>query len=147
MNYFNVLDKFKLNNSLILGDSLKRRNLNHKEEDQLQRLKRENKKLKQEVSRLTKLYERARFREESLAELAKEQYDEQNKKSHLEELKEKWKCWECKKYNRDGYLTLFILPQVTQTKYMRKCNKCSHRTSLKVYSPNVEGLKKEDLDE
>lgn len=116
-----------------------------KELNLLEKLKHENRKLKQELAALRKQLARVDFaRYENLQELVDKQHREEEviKKTKKEDkLKQKWTCFGCGK----GYLYLKIFNHpVKGVMYYRTCNMCDHRTKLKVYTAKVEGLKEEE---
>ena len=113
---------------------MKRRNLNLKEEDQLQRVKIENKRLKKEVQTLRKELNRLEHRFSGLDELVEQQYDEDNTPKAIKEAKKDWSCFKCK----EGQLKIFIINKVGVPHYFRKCDSCENRTKLKKYSSEVE---------
>lgn len=56
------------------------------------------------------------------------------KKDKFEDLKQKWKCFEC----NEGILKLIIVPN---NRYFRKCSCCEKRTEVKEIEGNLEGIK------
>jgi uncharacterized protein with von Willebrand factor type A (vWA) domain len=110
-----------------------------------QRLAKENRELKRELSHLRKQITRLdgdRF--EDLRQMVADQ--EENQKfqenmgpvsSSLETLKRDWACRKC-----DGYLEINLYPKMGQTFYYRACNKCRHRTTGKRYDAAVKGILK-----
>lgn len=118
----------------------KNRKLNLKEFDQLQKLKHENKILKKELSLLRKQIKQLDFDSDRyfhLQDLARQQYEEEKRTSKASKLRKKWKCFQCGK----GTLKLVIVPRSDGEYYFRKCNCCEHRTKLKKYTEDVEGVK------
>ena len=116
---------------------MKKRNLSFKEEDQLQKFKRENKSLKIDVARLRKELEKLHIRYSNLDDAVQAQYEETvTPKARMEDLKKKWACHKCK----EGHLKLVIINRMDGTFYIRKCNLCPHKTRLKKYTENVEGI-------
>jgi hypothetical protein len=119
---------------------MKRRRYNHKEQDDLQRLKRENDRLKKQVSSLRKQLARVDIdRYENLQDLIhkydKEEAAEIIAKEHKAK-EQKWKCYECP----EGILRLKVFERQDGIFYMRKCDKCVNRTKLKRWSKEVEGI-------
>jgi hypothetical protein len=117
----------------------------HKEFSNEQRLKVENQKLRRENSRLRKQLARidldryTHVRDIVEEHLANE--EEVDADRLLEALKSKWRCLADKCV--DGYLEIIVYSKMNQEWYFRQCNKCDNRTKSQVYSPNVEGIKKE----
>lgn|SRR3989344_8771066 len=118
----------------------KRRNFNEREQDQLQKLKLENQRLKRSISTLRKQISRIDIESyENLKDLLDKQ-DEQDFKRTLEEAnvqkKKKWECFECK----DGTLILTVLDRLDGQFYYRRCNNlnCRYRTKLKKWNKDVE---------
>lgn len=60
-----------------------------------------------------------------------------DKKDRFSELQRKWKCFEC----NEGILRLVIVPGNETNRYFRKCSMCAHRTDVKEYTEEVEGVK------
>lgn len=104
------------------------------------RLKLENDKLKKQISSLRKQLSRIDIDRYSnlkdIIEAQDEEDDNFDSKTALEDLKAKWECHEC----HEDYLKLIIVPRLDGTFYFRKCS-CGHRTKLKKYNDNVEGIK------
>lgn len=119
---------------------MKRRKFNHKEEDSLQRLKRENDRLKKQVSSLRKQIARIDIsRMENLQEILHKHDELEAEEVFLNERKEqekRWRCYEC----QDGVLRLKVLERQDGIVYFRKCDKCSNRTKLKRWNKDVEGI-------
>jgi hypothetical protein len=118
---------------------MKRRKYSYKEQDDLQRLKRENEKLKKHVSSLRKQLARIDIdRYENIQDLI-HKYDKQEVEETLEKNKkiqeDKWKCHKC----QDGTLRLKIIDRSDGMFYYRKCDNCPNRTVLKKWNENVEG--------
>ncbi len=116
----------------------KKRNFSAKEEDQLQRLKRENQTLKKEVQQLRKKLKQVDpERYQQLQELveAQEIEDEQatSKSKKEQKLAEQWKCNECD----DGVLKLLVINRPDGVFYFRKCNCCAKKTRIKRYHSEV----------
>lgn len=64
----------------------------------------------------------------------------EDKVQNFEEMQRKWQCFEC----LHGVLKLIIVPSIGGgSRYFRRCNnpKCSHRTEVKEYTEEVEGVK------
>lgn len=119
---------------------MKRRKFNHKEQDELQKLKRENDRLKRQVSSLRKQIARVDIdRYENLQDLIHKYDQEEAAEIIAKEVKakeEKWRCYECP----DGILRLKVIQRQDGTFYYRKCDKCTNKTKLKKWDKNVEGV-------
>jgi len=104
------------------------------------RLKLENQKLRKQISSLRKQLSRIDIDRYSHLKDMIEAHDEEDSKFdskvELAELKLKWQCHSCEQ----DYLKLIIVPRLDGTFYFRRCT-CGHRTKLKKYHDNVEGLK------
>ena len=96
-----------------------------KEFDQLQKLKHENKKLKQELATLRKELNRVYNRYDGLDDLLDQQYQETTKPKK-EDLKKKWECFSCKQ----DYLRLLVITRPDGVYYLRRCPNCSKKTKL-----------------
>jgi hypothetical protein len=59
-----------------------------------------------------------------------------DKKDRFSEIQRKWKCHHCD----DGILRLIIVPGIESNRYFRKCSMCVHRTPVKEYTEDVEGI-------
>ena len=123
-----------------------RRNHGHKELDQIQTLRKENDKLKRQISSLRKQLARIdldRYGQvKTIVEehLAQEEQQESTE-NMLKKLKEAWKCHNCK----DGYLEIFTYNKINETWYRRECTNCSHTTKAQRYSPDkVQGIVREE---
>jgi hypothetical protein len=118
----------------------RRRNFSDKELDKLQRIQRENEKLKRENVRLRKEISKLDTNHfEHLRDLVDQQTAEafEGPKSKRQEQKEKWECFECK----EGTLKIIILNRRDGCHYFRKCSNCEHKTKIKKYTDQVEGIK------
>lgn len=109
-----------------------------------QKLIKENRQLKRELSHLRKQISRLDL--EGL-EAAKSMVFEQEEKdrfnenvgdaaSSSEQLKKIWKCNKCD----IGYLEITLYSKCGLTNYYRKCNNCDHRTKGKRYDETVRGI-------
>lgn len=119
-----------------------------KEFSREQRLSKENKQLKKELSHLRKQIARLdgdRF--ETLRQMCQDS-EESNRfqenmgssSSNIETLKKDWACRKC----TPGYLEIMLYPKLNQTWYYRKCNSCNNRTTGQRYdSGSVKGIIKE----
>ncbi len=113
-----------------------------KDETLLNKLKRENKTLKQQVASLRKQLSRIDVdRYENLTDLVDQLYDEEKAAAEevssksREQLMKKWECFKCHK----DYLKLIILARPDGAYYFRKCS-CGKKTRLQKYTKDVEGL-------
>jgi hypothetical protein len=114
-----------------------KRQMRDKEYDQLQRLKDENRKLKQEISRLRKMTQHTAEYSDRLKKLTKQQYKEElDYKSKKEQIIEKWSCHKC----NQGVLKIIIVSRADGQYYFRSCNICDNRTKIKAYEEAVEGI-------
>jgi len=106
----------------------------------IRRLKFENQKLKKQMSKLRKQMSRIDIdRYSNLKDLLEAQAAEDDSldvKIELEDLKEKWLCHECKQ----DYLRIIIVPRADGLFYIRKCASCDHRTKLKKYTDEIDGI-------
>lgn len=123
-----------------------RRHNKDKEYDLLQRLKKENEKLKRQVSALRKQIARVDLDEyNNVKELLEKHYEEDKQEERedlLEKIKEEWKCRQCP----DGYLEIVLYTKQNDPWYFRKCNCCANRTKAQKYNPNVKGVLKDEKD-
>jgi arginyl-tRNA synthetase len=112
-----------------------------KEVQLIDRLKKENAELKRDLAKIRRQLDRLNIdhdRYRTLRELVHKQVQEDR---HAKKTKDKWNCWQCGK----GTLTLHIFPRRDGDFYYRSCNMegCGHRTPLKKYTPDVEGVMEE----
>lgn len=119
---------------------MKRRKFTHKEQDDLQRLKRENDKLKKQVSQLRKQIARIDInRYENLQDMI-HKFDKAEVEETIERDKaaqeKKWKCHKC----IEGTLRLKVFERQDGIVYLRKCDCCDNKTTLKKWNENVEGV-------
>lgn len=113
-----------------------------KELDTLQRLKHENAKLKRDIAALRKQLDRIDYtRFQNLVDLVDKQSKEDKALENAqkkEKLKKKWGCHHCGK----GILLIKLFDHPLKgVQYWRKCNLCPHKTKMKPYSSEVEGVK------
>lgn len=114
-----------------------------KEYNKSQRDRHEIQKLRKEVASLRKQLARVDVdRYQNLQELVEKQADEDKqlharKKPTREEQLKRWECHEC----REGHLKLIILNRPDGVFYFRRCDACAHKTRMKRYTEDVEGLK------
>jgi aspartyl/asparaginyl-tRNA synthetase len=106
----------------------------------IRRLKLENQKLKKQMSKLRKQLSRIDIdRYSNLKDIIEAQAIEDDgfdAQVDLEALKEKWMCHECKQ----DYLRVIMVPRADGLFYIRKCASCKHRTKLKKYTDDVNGI-------
>lgn len=117
---------------------MKHRQLRGKEQDQLQRLKQENAKLKQELTKLRKSSKDIDYENyERLKKIVKQQYKEElSFKKKEKTLEEKWQCYKCS----EGIMKLIPLSRSDGDFYFRSCTHCTNRTKIKEYTEDVEGV-------
>jgi hypothetical protein len=108
-----------------------------KEYSLIQKQRYEIEKLKRENKRLTKQLNKYDLNHHvELHDILEESYEkeEQITREQLEEnLKEKWRCFECK----EGSLKIVIINRIDGLYYFRKCENCPKRTKLKKYNENI----------
>lgn len=106
----------------------------------IRRLKLENQKLKKQMSKLRKQLSRIDIdRYSNLKDMLEEQAAEDENldvKVELEGLKEKWVCHGCK----EDYLRVVMVPRADGLFYTRRCASCHHKTKLKRYTDEVDGI-------
>lgn len=112
-----------------------------------QRLVKENRQLKRELSHLRKQISRMDL--EGLEAAKQMVFDHEEKDrlnlelgepvSNLEALKKEWAC---KESNCTGYLEINLYSKLTETWYYRRCMVCNKRTKSQRYGPNVRGIVK-----
>jgi septal ring factor EnvC (AmiA/AmiB activator) len=120
---------------------MKRRSYSGSEYDQLQRLKSENRKLRQQISQLRKQISRIDIdRFQNLKDLLDAQDREEQEQAAQEQqktLERQWACWEC----GQGTMRLVVLERRDGVHYYRCCDNCKKRTKLQKYNDKVEGVK------
>ena len=118
----------------------KRSHRNSGEIKQVQQLKQENSKLRRQIQKLRKELSKIDIDRYSYLKDLIESQDRQDvefsKKQELEALQEKWICHKCE----EDYLKLIIVPRLDGVWYFRRCKSCLHKTKLKRYTDDVEGL-------
>lgn len=108
------------------------------EQDQLQYLKDQNKRLKREISSLRKQIQRldldrfASFKE-ALDRIDEIEMEQTAKRKEKEISKEKWKCWDC----NVGTMRLKVWDRLDGPHYQRVCDHCNKRTTMKKWTPEV----------
>ena len=103
----------------------------------LDRLKKENKYLKRQLSSYKKQLDRLDPSNiEKIKEFSAKQEERREKYLDTKKLKDKWKCFEC------GRGTLYIVkfPHPGGLHYFRSCDFCDHRTKAKPYTEKVKGI-------
>ena len=100
---------------------------------ELEKLKRENARLKKLIARIN-LEESANLKDEILRQERDNQIEITLKKQKQAE--EAWRCWDC----NEGILRLKIFEIHNGARYYRKCDHCSKRTSGKKYTKDVKGV-------
>lgn len=114
-----------------------------KEFSREQRLINENRKLKRENARLSKLLARIDLdRYSTIKDMIDDHQAEdalQRTQELLNSLKEAWKCRDCD----TGYLEIVLFTKMGNQHYFRACNSCKNRTKSQVYDPTkVKGIVK-----
>ena len=144
-------DVFVLHIHKISGNLKKmKRNHGNKELSQIQSVRRENEKLKRQISSLRKQIARLDLdRYDNIKELIESHYKEdraEQGKEILESLKKSWSCRECD----TGYMEIFVYNRGGETHYYRICSNapaCMNRTKSKLYSSQVKGIIRKDSEE
>lgn len=120
---------------------MRRRKTSDGEYDQVQRLRHENKRLKNQISQLRKQLSRVDIdRFQNLKDLIESQEREDQAETKAEEQKkieQDWKCFECK----SGTIRLVVLERKDGVFYYRICDRCPKRTKIKRYNSDVKGVK------
>jgi DNA-directed RNA polymerase subunit M/transcription elongation factor TFIIS len=112
-----------------------------KENNQLQRLKHENEKLKRQITSLRKQLSRVDIdRYQNLKELVQQQYEEDQAEFKAlktkQSLRAQWLCHDC----GQDVLKIVIVTRRDGDFYFRRCNHCGKRTKLQRYNDKIEGL-------
>lgn len=108
-----------------------------------QRLLKENRQLKQQVSQLRKQLARIDLdRYHTVREMIEECRQEDRVESAQDLLDSLKKDWACKKPGCEGYLEINIYSKMGNPHYFRKCTECPNRTVAKKYTPEVRGIVK-----
>lgn len=119
-----------------------RRNHGHKELNQLQICRKENEKLKKEISSLRKQLARIDLdRYAHVKNIVEEHYanekEEKSAQDLVKSLKDEWQCREC----GEGHLEITLYTRRDGTFYHRACNVCTNRTKVQKYDPEtVKGI-------
>jgi rubredoxin len=124
---------------------LSRNTRGDKEYTRLQEIVNENKKLKREIGALRKQLARLDLdRHAYIKDIVDEHYakeeQEGSTKDMLRQMKEKWRCRECK----EGHMVIYLFNKINETWYLRQCNACSHKTKLQKYDSSVQGIMKNE---
>jgi len=119
---------------------MKRRKYSRTEQDDLQKVKRENDKLKKQISSLRKQLARIDInRYENLQDLM-QKFDkievEDDLKLSKKAKEKKWKCFNCE----EGILRLKVFERPDGIFYLRKCDCCDNRTKLKKWNKDIDGI-------
>ncbi len=115
-----------------------RKGYSNKEQDQLQKLKLENKRLKKQISSLRKLVSRNDYQHyEDVKEMS-----ETESVDKREELLNKWQCWDCKK----GMLRYIPFSKMGIEHFIRKCDNCGKRTKSKEKKKDTDDSLKPEND-
>lgn len=115
-----------------------------KDDDRIDRLRQENKKLKHQINQLRKQIARIDVdRYQGLKNLvdkqAKEDADSEKSLQSRKKLQE-WKCNKC----LEGHLRIVIINRRDGVYYFRRCSSCVNRTVLQRYTAEVEGVREDD---
>jgi hypothetical protein len=118
-----------------------------KELSQLQQIRKENDKLKKEISSLRKQLarldlDRFSYVKDIVQEHLAQEGEIETTEKMLQRLKDEWKCDQC----NVGFLEINLYSKVGEAWYYRKCCNaaCDHRTVGKKYSKEVRGIIKDD---
>lgn len=118
---------------------VKRRNYNGKEQDKLQKMLAENKRLKAQVSKLRKVIKNIDIEHYKFVQdlLNSDKFVDNTAEIELQKkLEEKWACFTCGK----GVMRLVMLNRAGIPHYIRKCDICDNKTKMKKYTEDVEGV-------
>ena len=110
-----------------------------KETSDNQRLKHENKKLKKQISKLRKVINSIDIQHYNFVQdlLNSQSFkDDTNDNRVKEKLEKQWECFQCD----EGIMRLIMLHRAGEPYYLRKCDKCEHKTRMKKYEDGVEGV-------
>ena len=106
-----------------------------------QRLKKENEKLKRQISQLKKIISRIDIDQyKNLKEVIGKHESEDIRDQEIKDQQKQqdaWKCYDC----IDGILRLRFFENRLGMKYYRQCDNCSKRTKAKNYHKDVKGIK------
>lgn len=118
----------------------RRRTYSGRENDLLQRLKKENSSLRKEVGSLRKQISRLnldRFQsfKEALDRLDEIELERDERHKERAASEDRWLCWTC----GQGHLRLKIWDIRGGARYQRVCDnrECAKRTKMKIYTPDV----------
>ena len=116
----------------------RRRHYADGEQDQLQFLKEQNRRLKREIAKLRKQIQRldldrfASFKE-ALDRIDEIEMEQTARRKEKEISKEKWRCWDC----NQGTMRLKVWDRLDGPHYQRVCDHCGKRTTMKKWTPEV----------
>ena len=117
-----------------------KRNTYDKEYSEIQKLRRENDRLKKSISSLRKQIQRIDLdRYSNIADLLAKQDREEQEIVHaeaIETLKKKWACKECGK----GHLEIICFNKLEEEWYYRQCTGCDNRTRAQRYHDKVTAI-------
>jgi len=110
---------------------------------EIQRLKLENQKLKKQIASLRKQLNRIDIdRYQYIKDMLENQAEEDQQFEVDRELDDIKKHWECEVCARD-YLRIIVIRKGNGVFYMRRCPTCMHKTKLKKFTHEVEGIDSE----
>ena len=119
---------------------MKRNHKNQKELKEIQALRRENAKLKKQISKLRRVITKIDLDQHAFVkDLLVSQENEDGKHEEITtrlEKENKWLCHDCEK----GVLRIIVVNRRDGTFYFRKCDCCSKRTKMKKFTEEVEGV-------
>lgn len=115
-----------------------------KEFSKEQKLAKENKALKRELSKLRKEFARLDLdRFTNVSQMIAEAYQEGQEEAGqdvINVLKKQWECKECP----GGFLEIIIYNKISEPWYYRKCSCCPNRTKSQKYNPSIQGIIKKE---
>jgi len=112
---------------------MKRSHRGDKEQKEVQRLKQQNRELKQQVSQLRKLLKRVDEEKfQSLGDVV-----EELKEDKTVSKEEQWECHGC----QEDVLRLIIYDRPDGTYYFRMCQTCRKKTKPKKWHEKVQGIR------
>jgi formylmethanofuran dehydrogenase subunit E len=123
---------------MLMGKS--RKGNKDKEWDELQKSKQEAKKLRAQVSKLRNVVKNIdtnhfNFVQDLLASEIFNQEGIETKKKLQHKLEQEWQCHTCGK----GVMRLVILHRAGEPYYLRTCDHCDNKTTLKAYTEEIKG--------
>lgn len=116
---------------------IKKRRLNLKEQDQLQKVIEENQRLKKQISKLRKVIKNIDIEHYQFVQdlLNSKTFKENPIKTTKKELEKQWECHQCS----EGIMRLIIVHKLREPYYFRKCDNCTNKTKLKKYDDSIKG--------